>query len=45
MKNALKGHTLTKMFENLNQVISDHLGISSFNVMPLNEMNQLSIFE
>jgi hypothetical protein len=36
---------IAKMFENLNQVITDHFGISAFNVVTLDEMNQLSVFE
>ncbi len=33
------------MFENFHQVVADHFGISTFDVMPLNKMNKLPIFE
>ena len=33
------------MFEDLYQVVTDHFGISAFDVMSFNEVDQFSVFE
>jgi hypothetical protein len=36
---------IAEMFEYLNKVITDHFGISAFDVVTLDEMNQLPVLE